>query len=558
MPKRRRQDEGQQPEAFVAADAEAGAELQDASEAKRVKESDENLAIQADGEGGAVADEKGDGEQGEDDGNQNDNENDGSEDGSGDEDGDDEGDDNEEEDDDASSDEPVEKKVLPQRGTRGKRMGKLVGEAAEADEQFWGQSAWDEGSDEEFSESDVSDATSESTDSDIDLPEEEADGEARVGGGKGKAEKPSRGGVAIVDDDDEGGRGKGKAGAGGKGGGKAYVDRGISLTKGIDLAAAAAMGGAAAAAKGRRAAAKAGGAGSSSDTGVGPDSAVSPGAAAAIAAVSRALRASTQDSHEAAEARRKADEAAAKIAAAKAEPPAPPVPRMSQAEVLVDAAHTTIDNLRSLEALQAMDAERQAQDALAVLASGRGHAFPVGVPLLRSHSKRGCPDTITFTEVDDFPSSINATRVSAQDCECQTLIRHCSLTLMYRTLASQRPTVIVSHFLAHFHVNRLTACRPQAVQMRRHRPSSQVFRPAHQAAVRGCCRLQGVEGAICKWRWRRRGRRKQQQRRSVCLLPVLVVILVFVATRSRTGISSVTSAVIASKNRSRIIAHRIR
>ena len=50
-------------------------------------------------------------------------------------------DDDDDDDDDASaSSEPLERKVLPQRMTRGKRMARLVGEAAEADQAFWGQS----------------------------------------------------------------------------------------------------------------------------------------------------------------------------------------------------------------------------------------------------------------------------------------------------------------------------------------------------------------------------------------------------------------------------------
>lgn len=56
--------------------------------------------------------------------------------------------------DDGESDEPVapEPRVLPSRTTRGKRVSALVGEAAEADAQFWGQRAFEETlSDEEFS-----------------------------------------------------------------------------------------------------------------------------------------------------------------------------------------------------------------------------------------------------------------------------------------------------------------------------------------------------------------------------------------------------------------------
>lgn len=50
----------------------------------------------------------------------------------------------EEEDDDDDEEEEEEKYVVPQRSTRGKRMSELVGEAAEADEEFWAQDAWKE------------------------------------------------------------------------------------------------------------------------------------------------------------------------------------------------------------------------------------------------------------------------------------------------------------------------------------------------------------------------------------------------------------------------------
>lgn len=46
----------------------------------------------------------------------------------------------------------VEPKVLPSRSSRGTRIHKLLGEAAEADEAFWGQSAWlEDAEDEDYS-----------------------------------------------------------------------------------------------------------------------------------------------------------------------------------------------------------------------------------------------------------------------------------------------------------------------------------------------------------------------------------------------------------------------
>lgn len=45
------------------------------------------------------------------------------------------------------------KKALPQRSTRGTRRTQLVGEAVEADEEFWNQDAFHEDeSDEEFTD----------------------------------------------------------------------------------------------------------------------------------------------------------------------------------------------------------------------------------------------------------------------------------------------------------------------------------------------------------------------------------------------------------------------
>lgn len=335
----------------------------------------------------------------------------------------------------SDSGQPVEKKVLPQRGTRGQRMSRLVGEAAEADEQFWGQAAFnEEGSDEEFSESDVSDATSESTDSDIDLPEEDAgedDAGAKGAGGRANLASGSRSGTVEVVDDDDGRKG-------GPGKGRGYVDKGAGLMKGVDLAAAAAaMGGSAALARSKKAAKEAAAAASGGE-GTGASSSFSSSASSLFAAaasstpggVPRSLRASTQEYSEEAEARRKAELPAdgrmgGKGAGASSSSTfsAPPIPRPSQAAVLSDAAHTTIENLRSLDALQAQESERQAQDALAVLASGRGHAFPPGLPLLRVHSKRGCPDTLTFTEVDEFPSGVNASKASAGAPACECCVR---------------------------------------------------------------------------------------------------------------------------------------
>ncbi len=60
-------------------------------------------------------------------------------------------DDEEDDEDESSGPEEVAPRLLPARTTRGKRISTLVGEAAEADAQFWGQRAFEETlSDEEF------------------------------------------------------------------------------------------------------------------------------------------------------------------------------------------------------------------------------------------------------------------------------------------------------------------------------------------------------------------------------------------------------------------------
>lgn len=76
--------------------------------------------------------------------------------------------------------------------------------------------------------------------------------------------------------------------------------------------------------------------------------------------------------------------------------------------MLVEAAHTTLANLLDLDHLAKAESERAAQEAERAARAGRGHAFPPGTPLLRAYSRRGCPDSLTFTEVDDFPTAIRS------------------------------------------------------------------------------------------------------------------------------------------------------
>ncbi|CEL94604.1 unnamed protein product [Vitrella brassicaformis CCMP3155] len=96
----------------------------------------------------------------------------------GDEDDDDE---DEEEDDDEESEAEPEKKELPERGTRGKRMVALLGEALDKDQQFWQHDTWREENDAEDSEYDKKDDEKEFkedlSDSDIDEPEDEDEDE---------------------------------------------------------------------------------------------------------------------------------------------------------------------------------------------------------------------------------------------------------------------------------------------------------------------------------------------------------------------------------------------
>mmetsp|Transcript_10253 Transcript_10253/g.25998 ORF Transcript_10253/g.25998 Transcript_10253/m.25998 type:complete len:334 (-) Transcript_10253:132-1133(-) len=66
---------------------------------------------------------------------------------------------------------------LPSRSTRGKRMSELVGEELEADEEFWGQTAWQDHSDDESIRSNEwsSDDLEDKEDSDFDAVDEAAE-----------------------------------------------------------------------------------------------------------------------------------------------------------------------------------------------------------------------------------------------------------------------------------------------------------------------------------------------------------------------------------------------
>ena len=103
-----------------------------------------------------------------------------------------------------------------------------------------------------------------------------------------------------------------------------------------------------------------------------------------------------------------------------------PIKKLSQSESLIQAAKTTVENLLSLDALLS---EKRDDDVSGSGGGGKGgfsgsggavkvKGFPIGTPLMRFVSKRGQADTLTFTEVDDFPRSIKSssdnTNVSAK------------------------------------------------------------------------------------------------------------------------------------------------
>lgn len=413
--------------------------------------------------------------------------------------------------DDASSPSvrPVERKVLPQRITRGMRMGRLVGEAAEADETFWGQTAFNEGSsgDEGFSSSDAEalSGTTCSSDSDIDAVEPGDDGDEAGGGGArgGKGGGKGRGGGGGGERDEPAER-DGGGGAAGR-----YVDKGAAGVAGVDFKAAIAKamqkvqrqglgnGGEAAVAAGQ---AERGGAAAAGR----PTRAGSQGSGGgSFAGPARELRASTLDSA------KEIDVRAWRLQGACCRPgrarlllpfhsstlaetthllpshcrpgdgqrtplpqPASPsrvalprthrLPRRScgphrrrwawggrsAAMGLCSCVPASPPHRRSLWrrrtrplrtsststssrarwvwgggdcyhrwhpstlmfTLSRQESERAAREAERAAHAGKGHAFPAGTALLRSYSRRGCPDSLTFTEVDNFPSAIRAAR----------------------------------------------------------------------------------------------------------------------------------------------------
>ena len=281
------------------------------------------------------------------------------------------------------------RKVLPQRATRGIRRGKLLGTAAEADEEFWGQSAFKEDeSDEEFEESAESSGSSETeTDSDMDAPEPEDDagGDGTKAGGAASREREV--------EDDMGEKKKGKAGRG-------YLDPALkaSSTWSGSLGSIAAAAAASVARASRTAAASAaeGGGGRArrlthSSENVGE--ANGPHRALRVTVHTRTGESSSK-SVEAAESKGQGSGGNAP----------PPLPKPTQAEVLTEAAHTAIENLRLLEGQMKIERARVEREAAEAAAGrGKGHTVPQSTPIVRFHSRRGTADTVTFTCVDAIP-----------------------------------------------------------------------------------------------------------------------------------------------------------
>jgi len=253
-------------------------------------------------------------------------------------------------------------KNIPKRTTRGVRKRALAGEAAQADEEFWGQRAFGEPeSDSEFSS--VA-ATTDSSDSDIDEPEPDEKNDAR-------AEREAAASAKMADAM----MGPAKR--------NVYVDPALRRRK---VAAA-------------RRAAKAAGSTPKTSTPRAPGAAVAP-----TLAGQRSRRSSTLEATAEAEARSVAvpADSVGGDTSDRGGSVAPP-PRATQAELLRAAATTTLDNLLALATGRAGDA------AAAGIAgkSGKGGAAKTGQRVV-FRSARGHGDLLTFKGVDDFPPLINS------------------------------------------------------------------------------------------------------------------------------------------------------
>jgi len=254
-----------------------------------------------------------------------------------------------EDEDEESDDEPaeLEKKVLPSRSTRGTRMSKLVGEELEKDSEFWDgeHGVWESGEEDSFSDQ----GSSDSADSDIDDSEEEEVDDGTEEAQLRKSEKKQR----TVQNQKH----------------LNYKDPGVQKKK------------AAPAPKRKAPAAEL--------------------AAPTIPGEGRSFRKSTKaitgaSITERAEKRQKQQEAAKKREEQNKNKA--PEKKLTQEQLLAEAARTEILNQRSLQALLHIEEEKKKVRQKQVKDSG---------PLVRFHSKSG-RNTITFTDPDGVPPVIMA------------------------------------------------------------------------------------------------------------------------------------------------------
>ena len=242
---------------------------------------------------------------------------------------------------------PPTTKALPSRSTRGRRMGALVGEEAEADESFWGQDAWN------------------ADDSDFDMQ-----------GEKEQKDKFDSDFNDTEDSDNE-----------------VFDADGVDQRRNVDDDGAGAKRRSAyrepAAYKRRRAG---GGAGTSSAAGGAAPRTPRLTAAEALQVAERrrgSLRRSTASKRREREVREKKQAATAPRRAKRVAAVQRAVARYTQDELLDQAVTAETANLRALERM------RRAEDA--TKRDKRLHSTVQGGSRTLYHSKRGCADTITFT-----------------------------------------------------------------------------------------------------------------------------------------------------------------
>ncbi|KAA0160100.1 hypothetical protein FNF31_04566 [Cafeteria roenbergensis] len=266
---------------------------------------------------------------------------------------------------------PPPPKLLPARKTRGTRVMKLVGEAEEADDDFWNQDAFreDEG-DTDFSIKSEA-ATTESSDSDISDQEPTEEENVRRTASRSAAGAGAGGYEATAFDDKE----KRKDGV--------YVDPALAT------GARARVSGFAAADRRSRQNRLATLLGADQAKAVLRSLTEADGRAAGSAGAGAAGEASRAHQEALAALRAKAAEAAGS--------------RPSQEQVLLEAAATTLSNLADLEAI--LRAARQAE-AAAAKAAKPGDAADSKRVRWRSSAKNG--SLLTFVGADSVPATIRA------------------------------------------------------------------------------------------------------------------------------------------------------